>query len=97
METSNTDSRVHAIVQGYVQGVNFRYYTVRTARQLGVRGWVANRQDGTVETVAEGPRDALEAFVDFLHEGSPSASVQDVDVEWRTPTSEFDDFRVRYP
>ncbi len=97
MEASNASARVHARVHGYVQGVNFRYYTVRTARQLDVSGWVANRRDGTVEAVAEGSRDALEAFVDFLHEGSPSASVQDVEIEWETPTGQFDDFRVRYP
>lgn len=97
MQPSTTDSRVHAIVHGYVQGVNFRYHTVRTARRLGVSGWVANRRDGTVETIAEGSRDDLETFVEFLHEGSPAASVKDVDVEWKTATGEFDGFRVRYP
>jgi len=89
-------ARVHARVYGRVQGVNFRYYTTRTARRLGLKGWVANRRDGAVETVAEGKRSDLEEFVDFLHEGSPAASVEDVDAEWTEPGGEFDGFRVRY-
>ncbi len=89
-------ARVHARVHGHVQGVNFRYYTTRTARRLGVKGWVANRRDGTVETVAEGERSDLDEFVDFLHRGSPAASVEQVDVEWKEPKDEFDGFRVRY-
>ncbi len=87
---------LHAVVHGRVQGVNFRYYTLRTAQRLGVTGWVANRRDGTVETVAVGPRGALDEFVAFLHRGSPSAMVKQVDVEWETPTGEFERFRVRY-
>ncbi len=89
-------ARVHARVHGYVQGVNFRYYTTRTARRLNLTGWVANRRDGTVEAMAEGERLDLDEFVDFLHRGSPAASVKQVDVEWEEPKDEFDGFRVRY-
>ncbi len=88
--------RLHAVVEGIVQGVNFRYYTVRKARSLGLTGWVANRWDGKVETVAEGPREALEAFLEFLHEGSPSAVVSRVIPRWEKATGEFSDFRVTY-
>ncbi len=89
-------ARLHAIVEGIVQGVNFRYYTVRKARSLGLTGWVANRWDGTVETVAEGPREALREFLTFLHEGPPSAHVTNVTVRWAEPTGEFSDFRIAY-
>ena len=89
-------ARIHAIVRGRVQGVNFRYYTTRTARRLGLKGWVANRADGTVETVAEGDQSDLEEFKDFLHRGSPAARVEDVEVDWESITGEFDGFRVRY-
>jgi len=95
-EKTTSEARVHANVHGHVQGVNFRYYTTRTARRLGVTGWVANRRDGTVETVAEGQRSDLEELVDFLHRGSPAARVEEVDVEWASPKDEFDGFRVRY-
>jgi len=95
-DNKTPQARVHATVCGRVQGVNFRYYTTRTARRLGLKGWVANRRDGTVETVAEGKRSDLEEFVDFLHRGSPAASVEDVDAKWTEPSRELDGFRVRY-
>jgi acylphosphatase len=90
------EARLHAIVHGRVQGVNFRYYTARTAQGLDLTGWVANRWDGAVETVAEGKRTVLDEFLTFLHHGPPSAWVQQVDAEWQTPTGEFEHFRVRY-
>jgi acylphosphatase len=93
---STAHARVHAVVHGYVQGVNFRYYATRAARGLGLSGWIANRRDGTVETIAEGMRSDLDEFLDFLHRGSPSALVQGVDIEWDSPTGEFSGFRVRY-
>jgi len=86
--------RLHAFVEGLVQGVNFRYYTVNRARSLGLTGWVANLRDGRVETVAEGPRDALEAFLAYLHEGPPSARVRHVTPRWQRATGEFADFAV---
>lgn len=95
-DEGTSTARIHAIVRGRVQGVNFRYHTTRTARRLGIRGWVANRADGSVETVAEGDRSDLEAFEEFLHRGSPAAEVASVEVNWKSPTGEFDGFRVRY-
>jgi len=90
------EARLHAVVHGRVQGVNFRYYTVRNAQALGLTGWVANRWDSTVETVAEGGREALTQFQDFLHRGPPSAMVQRVDVAWEAPAGQFRHFGVRY-
>jgi acylphosphatase len=95
-QTPQPRARLRAVVRGRVHGVNFRYYTVRTAQRLGLTGWVANRWDGTVETVAEGRREALQEFQGFLHRGPPSAVVQQVDVRWETPTGEFARFGVRY-
>ncbi len=95
-EEQKPEARLHAVVHGRVQGVNFRYYTVRTAQRLGLTGWVANRWDGTVETAAEGRREALDEFRAFLHRGPPSAMVQRVDVKWESPTGELGRFGVRY-
>jgi acylphosphatase len=90
------NAHLHALVSGRVQGVNFRYYTIREASRLGVTGWVANRRDGKVECVAEGPRSRLEEMLDFLHQGSPSAHVTNVEASWGSPTGEFAEFKVRY-
>ncbi|WP_420627561.1 acylphosphatase [Candidatus Leptofilum sp.] len=88
--------QVTAVVHGYVQGVSFRYYTHRTANRLGLTGWVANQRDRTVKVVAEGDEAALHQLVAFLHEGSPAASVQRVDVKWADATGEFSRFSVKY-
>lgn len=87
--------RIEAVVYGRVQGVSFRYYTQREAGRLRLTGWVRNRRDGTVETVAEGPEAALQAFVNFLHRGSPSARVDRVALSWGVATGEFNQFSVR--
>jgi acylphosphatase len=95
--TKATDRiRLHALVSGIVQGVNFRYYTSRQAEALGVTGWVANRWDGSVEVVAEGTRPAVQSLLDWLHHGPPSATVMGVEADWDKATGEFVSFRVRY-
>lgn len=84
-----------AIVHGYVQGVSFRYYTQRTARRLGVTGWVANQRDGTVKVVAEGDEANLQELLAFLQEGSPAANVQRVEARWGEAEGTFSNFSVR--
>jgi acylphosphatase len=88
--------QLYAIVTGRVQGVSFRYYTVQRARQLGVVGWVRNRQDGSVEVVAEATTSQLESLLAFLHTGSPASKVQSVEIEWRPPTDDYANFDVHY-
>jgi len=86
--------RLHAIIHGQVQGVNFRYHTTLTAQALTLAGWVVNRPDGTVEVLAEGPRPALEQLLAFLHHGPSHADVERVDAEWLPATNEFSRFQV---
>ena len=94
MEPSH--ERLHAIVEGGVQGVGYRVFVVRTAGPLGLRGWVRNRFNGSVEVMAEGERASLEALVRELKSGPRAASVGQVAVEWQPATMEFADFRIRY-
>lgn len=63
-------------LHGRVQGVGFRWWTQRTARGLGLRGWVRNCADGTVEVVLAGPEDAVEDMTAELRKGPRSANVQ---------------------
>ena len=79
---NNNSEQLHAIVQGGVQGVNFRSTTQAQGKRLGLAGWVRNRPDGTVEVLAQGPRPALEQFLQFLHHGPRMASVTAVQAEW---------------
>ena len=67
-------------IMGRVQGVAFRASTVATAQALGLRGWVANRADSSVEAVAEGDDAAVAALVRWCHHGPPAARVDRVAV-----------------
>lgn len=94
--TPGEDSaRLHAVVEGRVQGVYFRATARREASARGLSGWVRNRWDGSVEVVAEGRRSALESFEVFLHQGPPSAQVTHVAVTYSAATDEFSGFHVR--
>lgn len=73
--------RLHAYVEGKVQGVYFRATARDRALDLGVVGWVRNLPDGRVELVAVGERDALDALAEFCHQGPPGARVTRVVAE----------------
>jgi len=70
-----------AVVRGVVQGVGFRWFAERNARVLGVRGWVRNRPDGAVETVAEGDEKAVGEYLARLSRGPSGSRVDEVVVE----------------
>jgi acylphosphatase len=89
--------RIHVLVSGLVQGVNFRAFTRRRALALGVCGWVRNLSDGRVEAVAEGPDDAVADFLAACREGPPAGAVEAVEVREEAYRGEFSDFEVRYP
>jgi acylphosphatase len=92
----STYARLHAIVYGFVQGVNFRANTQREAVRRNLTGWVKNRGDGTVETVAEGPRTVLEDFQRYLQHGPAMAEVDYVEASFSEATGEFSGFNIRY-
>lgn len=88
-------ARLHAIVEGRVQGVGFRAFIVQKAQELGLKGWARNRWDGSVEVLAEGKRKALENLLAALREGPRLSHVTNVQVEWGEATGEFHYFYVR--
>ncbi len=65
-------------VEGRVQGVGFRYFVVRRASELGLRGWTRNLYDGSVEVAAAGPEPALDALENAISSGPPHARVTGV-------------------
>jgi acylphosphatase len=84
--------RLHAVVRGDVQGVGFRYFLLSRAQRLGLRGWVRNNDDGTVELVAEGRRVDLEQLRQAAEEGPRMARVDRVDADWSAATGGLDGF-----
>lgn len=91
-----TPVRMFVKIYGDVQGVGFRAFARDRALRLGVRGYVRNAWDGTVEVLAEGDRMTLETFLDILREGPRSARVSHVEVQWGDATGEFQGFGVRF-
>ena len=81
-------------IRGKVQNVWFRASAREQAQQLALTGWVANRPDGSVEVLAEGPRPKLERLMAWCHQGPPAASVNLVDPEWLPATGEFEIFQI---
>jgi acylphosphatase len=87
-------ARRHLTVHGDVQGVFFRETARRKATEAGVSGWIANRSDGTVEAVFEGPPEAVEELVAFCREGPMAATVERVDASEEEPEG-LSGFHVR--
>ena len=71
-------SAIRLVIEGRVQGVGFRWWTRGEARRLHLRGWVRNRRDGSVEVLAIGPPEALDALALACHSGPPGAEVRSV-------------------
>jgi acylphosphatase len=86
--------RRRVVVRGDVQGVFFRDSTREEAQARGVSGSVTNRDDGAVEAVFEGPREAVEAMIAFCREGPSRARVEDVEVIEEEPEGSGGGFRV---
>jgi acylphosphatase len=92
MAESPVRRRVRAT--GTVQGVFFRDSTRREADARGVAGWVANREDGTVEAVFEGDEESVQALVEFCERGPDRAEIEGVEVTNEAPEG-LTDFEVR--
>ncbi len=88
--------RIHAKVTGIVQGVYFRASTRDAARALGLRGWVKNMPDGSVELEAEGPEEKISQLVIWLNQGPQYARVENVEVKEVPVTGEETDFNVDF-
>ena len=87
--------RLHLRIRGHVQGVFFRVSTVEVARTMGLIGWVRNRKDGSVEVVAEGPKDAILALEQWCQNGPDKAQVEEIESTWEEAVGMENEFDVR--
>jgi acylphosphatase len=88
--------RIHLIISGDVQGVGFRAWVVRQAKKLGVSGWVKNRDDGSVEIVAEGLKNKLEELAKLCRHGPEVSWIEALDIRWERADHRFVGFEVIY-
>jgi acylphosphatase len=83
----------HLSIRGRVQGVGFRFYLERKARELGITGWVRNRHDGSVEAVVQGAPEAVQAMIAAARRGPPGAAV--VGVQEGEASGDYASFEIR--
>ena len=86
--------RAHVVIEGRVQGVNFRAAAQAQARSAGVEGWVRNLDDGRVEAVFEGSAAAVKRMISWCYSGPRPARIDQVNVEWEQPTGQERGFRI---
>ena len=79
---------------GIVQGVFYRKSTYDKATELGLKGWVRNCEDGSVEAVFEGEESTVEQILDWCHEGPERARVSGVEVSPMNTDDELVDFTI---
>ena len=89
-------ARLKAKVYGIVQGVGYRAFVCRHARALGVKGYVRNLYDGSVEVVAEGPEEVLGILLKALRTGPQRARIEEIQVEWQDAEGSFTGFDPRW-
>ncbi|XP_042475288.1 uncharacterized protein LOC122057303 [Macadamia integrifolia] len=77
---SNPTKTVRAMIKGRVQGVFYRNWTVENAKQLGLRGWVRNKRDGSVEALFSGHPDSVNEMEQRCRRGPPDAMVTSLQV-----------------
>ena len=85
---------VHLLISGKVQGVFYRASAKKSADALGIKGWVRNKKNGDVESVASGTNEAITAFINWCKKGPEAAKVKNVTVTEST-TESFDDFSIK--
>jgi acylphosphatase len=81
-------------ITGRVQGVSYRYYAYQQALRLGVRGWVRNKLNGSVEALIQGTDEQVREMVGWCHQGSPMAAVERVEEEPVPVEPDLDSFDV---
>lgn len=87
---------LHIWIEGRVQGVGFRYFTEKVARQSGVNGYVRNLPDGRVEAYAEGDEDSLQQFLQHVKRGPSLSHVTQVKERWGEAQGSERSFRVTF-
>ena len=86
---------VHFVISGKVQGVFFRDTAKRMASQIGIKGWIRNTDDGTIEILAQGSESQLSEFERWCRTGPPVAKIDSVEKE-DMECGECVCFEVRY-
>lgn len=87
--------QAHLVISGYVQGVGFRQFVRRTAKKLGLNGWVCNIENGKVEVLFQGEKEIIEKAIEESRKGPFLSEVKDIEVKWiEENDSSIIDFKI---
>jgi acylphosphatase len=86
----------HIRIHGKVQGVGYRFFATRVARRLGLKGWIQNMRDSSVEAVIEGEAAAIDEWIEEIREGPRYAEVTKIDQESKEFSGRLADFDVKF-
>jgi acylphosphatase len=89
-------ANVTILASGVVQGVGFRFFLDRKAREYGLCGWVRNLPRGEVEIEVEGEKGMIEDFIKEIKIGPRMASVAGIVVRWNESLKDYKDFRIKF-
>lgn len=98
MQTLPPDTSLETIsvrVTGKVQGVGYRLSAVRRAHLIGVRGWVRNNDDGSVEAMVQGTPDQVDRMLEWMRQGPPQARVVEISSQREFIDRRFANFEQR--
>ena len=85
---------VNMKITGKVQGVGFRYFVLRQAQKLSIKGWVSNNSNGNVEALAQGEKEGLDHFIAKVKQGPAFSRVEDVSLNWVNESEQYFSFEI---
>jgi len=90
------EKSVKVRVFGFVQGIGYRSWTKRKAEELGLKGWVKNLQDGSVEAHLEGEEKVLNQMIELMKKGPRFARVEKIEVKTEDQIKGYENFQISY-
>lgn len=86
--------QAHIFISGFVQGVGYRQFVKRNAKDLVLTGWVKNLPDGRVEALFKGSKKQINKIIELCKKGQFLSEVEDVVVEWEEAKENYSDFVI---
>ena len=90
------EEQVSIVVFGRVQGVGFRYFIKTKAKKLGLKGWVQNQADGSVNITARGDKEKIKELVDYCNKGPLFIQVEKIQIEKQKTENDLENFTIIY-
>lgn len=87
--------RMRILIEGRLQGMNFRYHTQQQAKKLGVTGFIRTLSDGRIEIEAQGDEDQVTKMLAWCQQEPQSAHIKTILYRYDEPTERYSDFIVR--